>query len=63
MSRQELQWALGLKDDEHFREANLQPALQAGLIDLTIPDKPTSRLQRYRLAEKGRALSARGGRT
>jgi len=53
MSRQELQRALGLKDDEHFRKAYLQPALDAELVEMTIPDKPTSSRQRYRLTAKG----------
>jgi ATP-dependent DNA helicase RecG len=54
MTRQNLQNALGLKDDEHFRKTFLVPALQAGLIEMTIPDKPRSSKQRYRLTEKGR---------
>ena len=54
MTRQSLRNALGLKNDEHFRKAYLLPALQAGLIEMTIPDKPRSRNQRYRLTPEGR---------
>ena len=53
MKRQEIQDALGLKHEDHFREAYLIPALHAGLIEMTIPDKPTSRLQKYRLTRTG----------
>ena len=54
MTRQHLQEALGLKHEDHFRKAYLLPALQAGLIKMTIPDKPRSRNQRYRLTPAGR---------
>ena len=54
MTRQHLQEALGLKHEDHFRKAYLSPALQAGLIEMTIPDKPHSRNQRYRLTPAGR---------
>jgi ATP-dependent DNA helicase RecG len=53
MTRQQLREALGLKDDEHFRKAYLGPALEAGLIERTIPDKPRSPIQSYRLARRG----------
>ena len=54
VTRQHLQEALGLKHEDHFRNAYLQPALRAGLIEMTIPDKPRSRSQRYRLTPAGR---------
>lgn len=53
MSRQALQNALDLQDRKSFRERYLKPALVYGLIEMTIPDKPNSRLQKYRLTEKG----------
>ncbi len=54
MSRDQLQKALCLVDRKFFRGRNLQPALAAGLIEMTIPDKPNSRLQLYRLSDRGR---------
>jgi len=59
MTRQSLQRALGLKAEKNFRLVHLRPAIQAGLIAMTIPHKPNSRLQKYRLTAKGKAwLSA-----
>lgn len=56
MTRNEIQAVLGLKDEKHFRAAYLKPALAVGVIEMTIPDKPRSRLQKYRLTAKGRRL-------
>jgi ATP-dependent DNA helicase RecG len=56
MNREQLQEALGLRARKNFRLLYLMPSLEAGLIERTIPDKPTSRLQKYRLTEKGRSL-------
>lgn len=57
-SRLQLQQTLGLSSEENFRQRYLLPALNAGLIEMTIPDKPNSRLQKYRLTDKGRAWLA-----
>ena len=56
--REELQAHLGLKDRKHFRESYLHPALDAGLIEMTIPDKPKSSKQKYRLTTAGQAVVA-----
>ncbi len=63
MTRQQLQGALALKSEENFRQRYLMPALAAGLIGMTIPDKPTSRLQKYRLTAAGKALLAARSKT
>ncbi len=56
MARQSIQDALGLTDREHFRKAYLAPALEHGLIEMTVPDKPNSRLQKYRLTVQGKQV-------
>jgi len=61
MGREALQSALGLSDRKSFRERYLKPALADGLIEMTIPDKPNSRLQKYRLTDKGRQWLAQHG--
>ncbi len=55
MDRESLQTALDLKARKSFRERYLQPALEAGFIQMTIPHKPNSRLQRYQLTPAGEA--------
>jgi ATP-dependent DNA helicase RecG len=58
MSRRELREALVLKRDDNFRRLYLIPALKAGVIEMAVPDKPNSRLQKYRLTAKGGAIQA-----
>ena len=56
MSRIELQQALGLSDEKNFRKVYLLPAIEAGLLEMTTPDKPRSNRQRYRLTEAGKRV-------
>ncbi len=55
MNRAQLMAALGLRDEKHFRQHYQQAAVASGLIEMTVPDKPRSRLQRYRLTPAGHA--------
>jgi ATP-dependent DNA helicase RecG len=54
-TRDALQQAAAINDREHFRKAYLEPLLVVKWLERTIPDKPTSPLQQYRLTEAGRA--------
>ena len=39
--------ALGLKSRETFRKNYINPAIELGLVQMTIPDKRNSKNQRY----------------
>ena len=56
MTRVELQSALELKGRANFEERYLKPALNQRLVEMTIPDKPKSRLQKYRVTTLGRQI-------
>lgn len=47
MSSSEIMEKLGLKSKDSFRNNYLNPALESGLVKMTIPDKPTSKNQMY----------------
>ena len=56
MDRQEIQDMLGLSHRENFRLKYLKPALEQGFIEMTIPERPSSKLQKYRLTILGEQL-------
>lgn len=56
LTQDELQEVIKIKNRDYFRKAYINVALNAELIEMTIPDKPNSRLQKYRLTTKGLAL-------
>ncbi len=52
----EIMGILELKHWKTFRSNYLQPLLDNGWLEMTVPDKPTSSKQKYRLTAKGREL-------
>jgi ATP-dependent DNA helicase RecG len=48
----------GYSQRAHFRSQHLEPLLRAGILRMTIPDKPRSSAQRYVLTENGIRLKA-----
>lgn len=56
----ELMQAIGRKNRTKFRDQFLKPLLDEELVEMTIPDKPNSRLQKYRLTESGEQLLRKG---
>ena len=58
-SAREIKTLLGLKHPKTFRTNYLQPLLNAEWLEMTIPDKPRSGKQQYRLTDKGQALRDR----
>lgn len=46
--------AVGISHRPTFLYSYLQPALNVGLVEMTIPDKPRSSKQKYRLTDKGK---------
>lgn len=55
-ARKEIQESLKMRNRDNFRKNYLQPALEQGYIEMTLPNKPNSRHQRYRLTGKGKEV-------
>lgn len=58
LSSSEIRNRLHLKHRQSFRKNYMHPALKQKLIEQTIPNKPNSRLQKYRITKKGRNVIA-----
>jgi len=56
LSPNEIRNKLNLKHRQTFRKNYINPATEQKLIEMTIPDKPNSRNQKYRLTKKGIGL-------
>jgi len=46
----------GRSDRTKFRNQILRPLLDASFVEMTIPDKPTSSKQKYRITDKGTSV-------
>jgi len=53
MKSAEIQEALQLKHREYFRNNYLEPAINEEFVEMLIPEKPNSPIQKYRLTAKG----------
>ncbi|MDR3108347.1 MAG: Fic family protein [Planctomycetaceae bacterium] len=55
LSRKEIFAAIGMNSDSRAFKRNVEPLITDGFIEMTVPDKPNSKLQKYRITEKGTA--------
>lgn len=56
MKRSEIQSLLEIRHRDYFSDQFLNPAIKAGFIEMTIPEKPKSSKQKYRLTDEGKKL-------
>jgi hypothetical protein len=52
----EIRARLQIKDRADLRDRFVRPSMAGGWVEMTIPDKPSSRMQKYRLTAAGRVL-------
>ena len=60
LSKKEIALKLGKIKPTRYLHELMRSLVEKGVVEYTMPDKPNSRLQRYRLTEKGiRNLTAK----
>jgi Fic family protein len=60
MSRKEIFTVIDMNGDSRSFKRHIEPIIVYGLVEMTVPDKPNSRLQRYRLTSGGKELISKG---
>ena len=56
LSRREIFAAIGMSGDSRSFKRNISPLMVGGLVEMTLPDKPNSRFQMYRITGRGREM-------
>ena len=54
LSRKEIFATIRMNGDSRSFKRHIEPLLADGFIEMTVPDKPNSRLQKYRLTDNGK---------
>jgi len=54
LSRKDIFAAISMNGDSRSFKRHIEPLIEAGLIEMTVPDRPNSRLQKYRLTNSGK---------
>ncbi|NLB41756.1 MAG: Fic family protein [Clostridiales bacterium] len=54
LSRKEIFANIGISGDSRAFKRHIEPLLVKGFVEMTVPDKPNSKLQRYRLTDSGK---------
>ena len=62
LSRKDIFAAIGMNGDSRSFKRHIEPLLADGFIEMTVPDKPNSRLQKYRLTDSGKAFISDNGK-
>jgi len=58
LSRKEIFAKIGMNGDSRSFKRHIGPLLIEGFIEMTVPDKPNSKRQRYRLTDSGKLASS-----
>lgn len=59
LSRKEIFAAIGMNGDSRSFKRHIEPLLTDGFLEMTVPDKPNSKLQKYRLTGSGKGIMDR----
>ena len=55
LSRREIFARIGINGDTRAFKRHIEPLLTEGLVEMTVPGKPNSKLQKYRLTDSGKS--------